>query len=110
MAQLAARISVDPALAPNWRTLADFGHGVCLIIDHASGTIALAGHEPVSVRLGGSDVRMEPGVPVELSGQDPASAIVFGHEIALMRSTQPGSRRTLSTTSWLLAKSRRSTR
>lgn len=89
MAQLAARISLDPALAENWRELADFGHGVCLVVDHASGSIILAGREPVNILLNGKDIRLEPGLPVELSRHDPASAIVFGHEIALMRSTQP---------------------
>ncbi|MCT2401529.1 histidine kinase [Novosphingobium mangrovi (ex Huang et al. 2023)] len=62
MAQLACKCASNPDLAKQWRRMADFDHGTCVVVDGGAGTVELVGAEQRDLLIGGRQVRLEPGM------------------------------------------------
>ncbi len=85
MVRLAEHFLKNPALAKNWRSLADNDHGACLVVDDRKQLIELVGKADVTVRCDGRELSLAPGSPVAFDAEVDVLRIAAGGYLSLAK-------------------------
>ncbi|SKB46901.1 HAMP domain-containing protein [Sphingopyxis flava] len=73
MTHHARRFASDPALAADWRSLADMRQGDCLVVDGAAGRVALLGTRAVTILVAEQRLPLAPEMALGFDPADPVA-------------------------------------
>ncbi|MEJ2457083.1 MAG: histidine kinase, partial [Novosphingobium sp.] len=74
MANLGRKCRERREIREIWRDLADFDHGICIILDHQAGTVESLGASRITLALGNEPLTLEPGSRIRF---DPGESVTL---------------------------------